>query len=655
MTTGLTRNQIGLTEAMIAAFGDRIWELSTNIQLRRGDPVRLLQLDEIDAQRPAMGMSDAEIAAAVGLSFEQVRFIRVLLEHRKFRRQHYNRLFAVGPGERFRRERFVPAESRTALRAEAMAVRGALSFDPRNTSRYLVQGWWNADTVTAWLDKWATNAPERSAIRWRGGSLSYAETRSRAQRLAAALLDLGVAKGDVVAIQLPNVPEFLIAYFAVTMFGGIVSTLHMPYRASEMEPLLRHAAARAVICSAVQDGYDAPATFLDLKTRVPSLEHVIVAGDAVPPGALALSALIASATPREIEDPPVAADPAILCFTSGTSSAPKAVVHTYQTMLANNRLCAPIYGLGATDVLLSGPPFTHAFGICMINYILFAGGTNYLMPSFSPSALIDALADGSPTVFYCAPAHIAACRKAGLFENRRYPSPRIAVISGSACPPDIADALAEILPNGKVGQMWGMTEMFMGLLNPPGDSREERHNTLGKATPGTELRLVREDGTLAAAEEEGEIEVRGPSVIPGYFGNDAATRLAFGAEGWFKTGDIAKRRADGNYVITGRVKDIINRGGIKINPIDIEVLMDRHPAVLQSAVAPVPDPVLGEKACLFAVVKPGAHLTLAEACDYLAANNVAKLRWPERLEIIDAMPMTPTRKIIKGELTRRVS
>jgi non-ribosomal peptide synthetase component E (peptide arylation enzyme) len=144
-------------------------------------------------------------------------------------------------------------------------------------------------------------------------------------------------------------------------------------------------------------------------------------------------------------------------------------------------------------------------------------------------------------------------------------------------------------------------------------------------------------------------------VFAGYFGNAQANRVAFAGDGWFKTGDLARRRADGAYQITGRVKDIINRGGIKINPADIEALIDRHPAVLQSAIAPVPDPVLGEKACLFVVPKPGRTLTLAEATGWLAENGVAKLRWPERLEIVDAMPMTPTRKIVKRDLAARIT
>jgi non-ribosomal peptide synthetase component E (peptide arylation enzyme) len=157
------------------------------------------------------------------------------------------------------------------------------------------------------------------------------------------------------------------------------------------------------------------------------------------------------------------------------------------------------------------------------------------------------------------------------------------------------------------------------------------------------------------AGQEGELQVRGCSVFPGYFDNAAANADAFTADGWLRTGDLAVMRETGHVRLTGRLKDIINRGGVKLNPADVEVLIDRHAAVLQSAIVPLPDPVLGERACCCVVLKPGAALDLAALCAWLAEQGVAKLKWPERLEIVGAMPMTPTRKIIKGELVKLVT
>jgi cyclohexanecarboxylate-CoA ligase/acyl-CoA synthetase len=153
---------------------------------------------------------------------------------------------------------------------------------------------------------------------------------------------------------------------------------------------------------------------------------------------------------------------------------------------------------------------------------------------------------------------------------------------------------------------------------------------------------------------EGDLEVRGPSVFSGYLNNEVATTASFTNDGWFRTGDLARLDVDGNLTITGRSKDVINRGGVKFNPSDIEQLIAQHPNVSSCAIVPMPDAVLGERACCFVVQGSGDRdLQLADICEWLAAQGVAKLKWPERIELISEMPMTPTKKIMKGELTQK--
>lgn len=654
MTRGLGRSQIGVTEQMVETYGETIWRLCNNVQVRRGDPVRELDWAAIEANRDGAGLSDTEIAERIGLTREQVLYIRVLLERRKFRRHHYYRLYELGGGRRFRAERFVPHEDRFTFAASAMRLRETLEFDPLRAEHHLRTGEWSADTVPSWLADRARTMPDQIAINGPAGEMTYAEVHDAASRLAGAFVELGLGRGDVVAIQLPNVAEFVLVYFAVTMFGGVLSTLHMPYRSAEIRPLVDHAGARAVVCGAATEAYDAPGEMLAMASQCQSLEHVVVASGEAPQGASSLAEMIDQGDCDRIGSGPVASDPAILCFTSGTSSAPKAVVHNYHTMLSNNRLCAPLYGLVADDVFLSGAPFTHAFGICIINFALLAGGTQLLMPLFTPDTLAKTIESGHPSQLFVAPAHVAACLKTGAFEGRDLSSVRTATISGSACPRDLAAALDDRL-DGVVGQMWGMTESFMGLVTPFDAAPEIRHATLGRPTPAVEMRLMSETGRPAAIGEDGEIEIRGASVVPGYFGNDAANRQSYSDGGWFRTGDLAAADADGNFRITGRVKDVINRGGIKINPTDVEVLIDSHPSVAQSAIVPMSDPILGEKGCVFVTLVEGAKMTLDDVLSYLEERGVAKLKWPERLEIVEVMPMTPTRKIIKSQLAGRLS
>ena len=650
MTRGLKRSQIGISEEMIQTYGDAIFDMSHNIQVRRGDPVRELDWEEIEKQRPGTGMSDAELARRFGLTHDQVTYIRTIMERRRFKRQSYHRLYDLGGGKRFRTERFTPHEERFEFSPNAVELRKALDFDPRVVTKYLQDGSWNGDTVSAWLNKWADKTPNAVAACGSDDDITYAEQQEYSLRLANSLLALGIRKGDVVAVQLPNTPDFLTSYFAITMIGAVISTMHMPYRIGELEPLINYTKARAVICSDASEKYNAPEVMLELCERIETLDTIIVASDSAPKGALSLPQLVSDGSLDAIKEPPVASDPAVLCFTSGTSTSPKAVIHNYQTLLANNRIAGPIYNLTETDKVLGGPPFTHAFGLCVINLTLMAGASSLLMPAFTPPSLVQLIENEKPTILFVAPAHIAACHKEGLIEKSDFSSVRAATISGAVCAPEIAYVLDGALPNGAIGQMWGMTECFMGLHTPFNSPADIRCETLGQTTPTFEARLISDKGSVAELDEEGELEIKGCSVFAGYLNNDDANRVAFTGDGWFRTGDLAKRDNNGNFRITGRTKDLINRGGIKINPTDVEAIIDKHPAVFMSAIAPIEDKTYGEKSCVYIELNNESHISLKEICGWLDENNVTKMKWPEQLEIVKHMPMTPTRKVIKSSL-----
>lgn len=195
-----------------------------------------------------------------------------------------------------------------------------------------------------------------------------------------------------------------------------------------------------------------------------------------------------------------------------------------------------------------------------------------------------------------------------------------------------------------------MTELQAGSFTRPGNPAMIRHRSAGAASPGTELRVVGEDGRVLEPDAEGELEVRGCSVFTGYLDNDAATAAAFSPDGWFRTGDLARLDAEGHLRLIGRVKDVINRGGVKFNPADVESLVGRLPGVAECAIVPVPDPVLGERACCFVLPREGATVTLEAIRSHLEGHHVAKYKWPEQLEVVGEMPMTPTRKVIKSRL-----
>ena len=274
------------------------------------------------------------------------------------------------------------------------------------------------------------------------------------------------------------------------------------------------------------------------------------------------------------------------------------------------------------------------------------GACTVLLPAFSPPDLVSAIEKERPTALWTAPAHMAACRAKYLFDQHDWSSLKLAIVSGSTAAPELMQFLQGRLKDCALTQLWGMTELQAGLYTRPGDAPELSATTSGRASPGTEVRLS----------DEGEIQVRGVPVFAGYFANEEADRQAFTADGWFRSGDLGRMDAAGNVAITGRTKDVINRGGVKFNPAEVEVLLDSHPKILQSAIVPMPDPILGEKACAVVVLrKADEAVRLEELVEYLLDKKIAKNKLPERLVIVKEMPLTPTRKVIKSRLIAALS
>jgi cyclohexanecarboxylate-CoA ligase/acyl-CoA synthetase len=507
---------------------------------------------------------------------------------------------------------------------------------------------WRDETLRDWMEQHVSQAPQHVAVSGPDVSYTYADLHARALALAARLRSLGIGRGDIVAVQLPNCAEFVLTYLATGYAGAILQTLHMPYRGADIEFLLKHSGAKVVVCMAQGKDFQPAEAILAMRLRLPQLKHVIAVGDHAPDGALAFDV---TADAVAVDERPASTDDFVLLYTSGTVSAPKGVPTPYRKFLANARLSARELEIDASSILLSAAPFTHLYGLFSINLALAAGATIALLPVFSPPALAQAIDAFRPTQLFTAPAHMTACLQAGLLNEERLRSLRFLQISGSACPPELAQTIQAMMPNGKVVQLWGMSEMQAGAYNRPGDPLDVRMTRAGRASPGTQMRVQLDDVTLPP-DEEGELQVRGCSVFDGYLGNDEATSSAFTHDGWFRTGDLARMDAAGNIRITGRLKEVINRGGVKFNPADIEALIDQHPAVLHSAIAPLPDPIMGERACCFAVLKPGATLSLDDIRAWMTQHEIGKTKWPERLEIVAEMPLTPTRKIKKADLVK---
>ena len=504
MARGLSRAQIGVTEAMLASFGEAVFRMSHNLQVREGDPVRALDWAEIERQREGMGLSDAQIAARIGLTREQVMFIRNSEESRRFRTGQTAYLLELGGGRRYRPEKVVRLEDRFSYSEDALRLRAAFKFDPERARLYAERGWWAGDTLTGWIALHSRKNPDSPAVIFSDRVISWKALESRSLKFAEGLRRAGVARGEVVAVQLPNSLEFVVAFLAICRLGAVMCTLHMPYRGAEITALLRHSRARLGIClpSSVELFNGIGRTFAELDCADPLSKDVPA---------------------------PVAADPFLLLYTSGTTASPKGVPLNYHTMLSNARLGVPEHRLGASDRILSAAPFTHLFGLYALHCAWSVGACSVLLPVFKPEDLSITVEKLKPTALWTAPAHIAACRAMGFFEKHDWSSLRLAIMSGSAAPSFLIEYFQGKTPKCAVTQLWGMTEMQAGLYTRPGDAPEVHATSAGRPSPGTEVRIS----------EEGELQVRGCLLFPGYYDNDEANAAAFTADGWFRTGDLA--------------------------------------------------------------------------------------------------------------------
>ncbi len=530
---------------------------------------------------------------------------------------------------------------------------------PEATVRhYHETGDWTHEILCDWLFNWAERTPDTPAIYHAGTRLSYRELSDRVQSLAGGLQALGITQGDVVALQLPNLPEFVVSHLALCLLGAVTQTVHMPYQGAELRFLLQHSQATAFIGLSMFKDASPVATALGLTAEIESLTHVISVGSEDIAGAHAFADVQAH-TPLTTWPKLDSLDPFVLLYTSGTTANPKGVPVRYCQFLSNTRASVADLGINASDVILSVAPFTHLYGLYTVHLALGSGAAMSLLPLFSPPDLIATITHDRASCVFAAPAHLAACRDAHLLDERdKLSSLRFVCLSGSAVPPALAQWVDERLDHGVVIQLWGMSELQAGAYTRPDDPPEVRHTSAGRPSPGTRLRVVLDDGSNAAPDQEGELWVQGCSVFDGYLNNEEATREAFighdAMNRWFRTGDLATLSASGHVTLTGRVKEIINRGGIKFNPIDVEAIIDEMPAVMRSALVPYPDPILGERTCAVVVTAPGATLSLDDITQTLSAAGIAKFKWPERLQIVDEMPLTPTQKIMRGELKRQL-
>ncbi len=514
---------------------------------------------------------------------------------------------------------------------------------------------WPDRTLTEVFDAIAVRTPDKIAIVGPdGGRMTYAEVAAKVERIAGNLAAAGVRARDVISLQLPNWPEFVLVHLAATRLGAITNPLLPNYRAKELSYILKFASSKVAVIPTTFRGFDYPAMYAGLKKDLPDLRQIYVIGSDAPDGMTPFAGLLEKTQAHVRPAPPSPPDyneVTLLAFTSGTESTPKGVMHSHNTLMYGTATMARLLGLTSEDVVWTASPLGHgtAFEWGM-RQALVIGATLALQDVWNVETALNIIERERCSFTLAATPFAAMLLESPTVDRRDLSSFRIFACAGAPIPQKLGEAFRQRIGCTLIG-MWGMTECFVGSASPPDDRTQKLWETDGKAMPGAELAIFDAARSKQLPPGEvGELATRGPHVCLGYFNDLERTRETFSADGWLFSNDLATMDADGYIRLVGRKKDMINRGGLKVSAREVEELLLQHASIVAVALVAVPDDRLGEKGCAFVVPRDHAALTLPQLVRYLEDKGVAKYKLPEYLVVLPEFPMTASGKIQKFRL-----
>jgi long-chain acyl-CoA synthetase len=495
--------------------------------------------------------------------------------------------------------------------------------------------------LSSLLEQAAAEHPGHAALRMDDLVLSYAQLREAAGRMSTLLASFGVEPGDRVGLMLPNVPAFPIAFYGALAAGAIVVPMNPLLKSREVAYYLGDSGAKAVVAwhaaagEAAKGAADAGAQMIAAET--PDLSGLLEAVSPAP----------GSSDRHDTDD-------AVILYTSGTTGRPKGAELTHAGLVGNAVTSArTLFDVGPDDVIMGCLPLFHVFGLtCGLNVSVAQAATLTLLPRFDPAKALDIIQRDHVTIFEGVPTMYAAMLHLPEGDPGKTATLRLCASGGAAMPVEILRGFEKkfgcIILEG-----YGLSETSpVASFNHP--DRVRKPGSIGTPIEGVEMRLIDDNWNTVPAGEIGEIAIRGPNVMKGYWNKPEATAevMRGGGEvggGWFRTGDMARVDEDGYYFIVDRKKDLIIRGGYNVYPREIEEVLHEHPAVAEVAVIGIPHPDLGEEVGAAVALKPGASATTDELRSF-AKDRVAAYKYPRRVWLVDELPKGPTGKILRREV-----
>ena len=508
---------------------------------------------------------------------------------------------------------------------------------------------WPDRVLTDYFDETLQDRPDATALAtWRADTdhetkLSCRELNRLVNLIAIKLSSLGINKGDVVSFQLPNWWQFIAIHLACIRLGAISNPLTPIFRSRELEFMLGHTASRVLIVPKSYRGFDYETQARHLQQTLPILQHILVI-DGTGEDAFELIFNEGDEPVPTLETRLQPNDIMKLMFTSGTTGEPKGVMHISNTLLSAVIAASKRLQLDANDVVFMPMPFAHSIGFLYgIMMAFYLGATLVTMDEWDVARAIDLIERHAVTYTFASTPFLLDLVNAPDLQERNLDSLRLFVTSGAPVPRELVPRARDSL-NANIVTGWGMTEVGLVTSTFP-EMEAAGSGTDGIAMPCSEVRVVDDDGKEKPRGEVGHLQCRGSTVFPGYF--KRPDLYTVDEHGWFDSGDLASMDGQGYITMAARDKEIIIRGGENVPVVEVESLLLKMPQIHEAALVAMPDARLGEKGCAFVVLKSGSELTLREMQEFMISNGLTKQYMPERLEIMDALPKTPSGKIQK--------
>ncbi|HWE92229.1 MAG TPA: AMP-binding protein [Pseudonocardiaceae bacterium] len=540
-----------------------------------------------------------------------------------------------------------------------MLTQGIVPWPADYAAHYVERGYWQGRALGDLLLAVADAHPDAIALVAGEQRLTHRELADRSGGAAIRLAELGLRADDRIVLQLPNTVEFVVLLYACLRLG-VLPVLALPaHRKHEISYLAAHAEAVAIAVPAVHKGFDHQAMATEVAAATSSVRHVLVAGDAAP-GHVDLRALCAAPAHPVRSTSPESRATALFLLSGGTTGLPKLIARTHDDYAYNARRSAEVCGFGPDTVYLAALPLAHNFTLACPGLLgaLLSGG-RVVLGSVDPVTAFETIERERVT----ATAVVPAVAQRWLDDHRADPSRdlsslRVLQVGGARLADNQASRVRREL-DCTLQQVFGMAE---GLLNYTrlDDPEDVIRTTQGRPMcPDDELLVVDELGEPVPDGQPGLLLTRGPYTPRGYYRAEEQNTRAFTVDGWYRTGDVVRLRADGNLVVEGRDKDMINRGGENISAEEIENFAYRVPGVSMAAAVAMPDPDLGERVCLYVVPEPGVVVTLADVCAAMERAGAARFKFPEHLVAVRALTTTKVGKIdkkaLRADIARRLA